>query len=100
MLVVGGAGYLGSILTQRLLEHGFHVRVLDSFIYGRRSLDAISGNGNFEIVEGDLRNIHTCVNALNEVEAVVLLAAIVGDPASKARPTETIAWRTGQGWRS
>lgn len=90
VLVVGGAGYLGSILTQRLLEHGFRVRVLDSFIYGRRSLDAISGNGNLEIVEGDLRNIHTCVNSLNEVDAVVLLAAIVGDPASKARPTETI----------
>jgi nucleoside-diphosphate-sugar epimerase len=66
------------------------VRVLDSFIYGRRSLDSLSDTENLEIVEGDLRNIHTCVNSLTETDAVVLLAAIVGDPASKVRPTETI----------
>jgi nucleoside-diphosphate-sugar epimerase len=90
VLVVGGAGYLGSVLTQRLLRSGFRVRVLDSFIYGRRSLDQLSGDKNLEIVEGDLRNIHTCVSSLEETDAVVLLAAIVGDPASKVRPTETI----------
>ena len=90
VLVVGGAGYLGSVLTQRLLLRGFRVRVLDSFIYGRRSLDSISDNKNLEIVEGDLRNIHTCVDSLKDTDAVVLLAAIVGDPASKVRPTETI----------
>jgi nucleoside-diphosphate-sugar epimerase len=90
VLVVGGAGYLGCVLTQRLLHRGFRVRVLDSFIYGRRSLDSLSDTENLEIVEGDLRNIHTCVNSLTETDAVVLLAAIVGDPASKVRPTETI----------
>jgi nucleoside-diphosphate-sugar epimerase/CBS domain-containing protein len=90
VLVVGGAGYLGSVLTQKLLQCGFRVRVLDSFIYGRRSLESCSEDPNLEIVEGDLRNIHTCVSSLEETDAVVLLAAIVGDPASKARPTETI----------
>jgi nucleoside-diphosphate-sugar epimerase/CBS domain-containing protein len=90
VLVVGGAGFLGSVLTEKLLSRGFRVRVLDSFIYGRRSLDPISGNRNLEIIEGDLRNIHTCVSSLEETDAVILLAAIVGDPASKARPTETI----------
>ncbi len=90
VLVVGGAGYLGSVLTQRLLSCGFRVRVLDNFLYGRRSLEPLAGNENLEIVEGDLRNIHTCVSSLSETDAVVLLAAIVGDPASKARPTETI----------
>ncbi|MBN1566470.1 MAG: NAD-dependent epimerase/dehydratase family protein [Acidobacteria bacterium] len=90
VLVVGGAGFLGSVLTQKLLRAGFRVRVLDSFIYGRRSLDALADDRNLEIFEGDLRNIHTCVSSLSETDAVVLLAAIVGDPASKARPTETI----------
>ena len=90
VLVVGGGGYLGSVLTKKLLQHDFRVRVLDSFIYGRRSLDPLSGDKNLEIVEGDLRNIHTCVSSLAETDAVVLLAAIVGDPASKVRPTETI----------
>jgi len=90
VLVVGGAGYLGSVLTRKLLSRGFRVRVLDNFLYGRRSLEALAGDENLEIVEGDLRNIHTCVSSLAETDAVVLLAAIVGDPASKERPTETI----------
>jgi nucleoside-diphosphate-sugar epimerase len=90
VLVVGGAGYLGSILTRKLLGRGYRVRVLDSFIYGRRSLEDLAADSKLDIVEGDLRNIHTCVNALEGVNAVVLLAAIVGDPASKVRPTETI----------
>jgi nucleoside-diphosphate-sugar epimerase len=90
VLVVGGAGFLGSILTKKLLARGFRVRILDSFIYGRRSLESLTGEDNLEIVEGDLRNIHTCVSALEDVDAVILLAAIVGDPASKVRPTETI----------
>jgi nucleoside-diphosphate-sugar epimerase len=90
ILVVGGAGFLGSVLTGRLLNRGYRVRILDSFIYGRRSLDPYSDNRNLEIIEGDLRNIHTCVSSLEDTDAVILLAAIVGDPASKARPIETI----------
>jgi|WetSurMetagenome_2_1015567.scaffolds.fasta_scaffold25487_3 nucleoside-diphosphate-sugar epimerase/CBS domain-containing protein len=90
VLVVGGAGYLGSVLTGKLLSRGYRVRVLDSFIYGRRSLDPFSTDKNLEIIEGDLRNIHTCVSSLAETDAAILLAAIVGDPASKARPAETI----------
>ena len=90
ILVVGGAGFLGSVLTLKLLQSGFRVRVLDSFLYGRKSLDPLSGDENLEIVEGDLRNIHTCVSSLDDIDAVILLAAIVGDPASKIRPTETI----------
>jgi len=90
VLVVGGAGFLGSVLTRKLLARGFRVRVLDSFIYGRRSLDDLANEENLDVVEGDLRNIHTCVESLADIDAVVLLAAIVGDPASKVRPTQTI----------
>ena len=90
VLVVGGAGYLGSVLTRKLLAKGYAVRVLDSFIYGRRALEELAFNDKLEIVEGDMRNIHTCVSALEGVHGVVLLAAIVGDPASKVRPAETI----------
>ena len=90
ILVVGGAGYLGSVLTRQLLRKGYTVRVLDSFIYGRRSLEGVASDGRLQIVDGDMRNIHTCVSALEGVHGVVLLAAIVGDPASKVRPTETI----------
>jgi nucleoside-diphosphate-sugar epimerase len=90
ILIVGGAGYLGSVLTSKLLACGYTVRILDSFLYGKQSLEQIPKTPALEIVEGDLRNIHTCVSALDAVHAVVLLAAIVGDPASKIRPRETI----------
>jgi nucleoside-diphosphate-sugar epimerase len=90
ILIVGGAGYLGSVLTIKLLERGYTVRILDSFLYGKRSLERMPQTAALEIIEGDLRNIHTCVSALDGVHAVVLLAAIVGDPASKIRPRETI----------
>lgn len=90
ILVVGGAGYLGSILTRKLLAKGYTVRVLDSFLYGSRSLDGIAFHDRLRVVRGDMRNIHTCVGALEDVHSVVLLAAIVGDPSASARPTETI----------
>ncbi|MBP1594855.1 MAG: NAD-dependent epimerase/dehydratase [Acidobacteria bacterium] len=90
VLIVGGAGYLGSVLTAQLLTRGYTVRILDSFLYGRRSLEQMPRTPMLEIIEGDLRNIHTCVSALDGVHAVVLLAAIVGDPASRLRPKETI----------
>jgi nucleoside-diphosphate-sugar epimerase len=90
ILIVGGAGYLGSVLSARLLALGYAVRILDNFLYGKRSLEQIRNNPALEVIEGDLRNIPTCVSALEDVHAVVLLAAIVGDPASKVRPRETI----------
>jgi nucleoside-diphosphate-sugar epimerase len=90
VLVVGGAGYLGSVLTRRLLAKGYLVRVLDNFLYGRRALDEIASDPRLEVLEGDMRDIHTCVAALEGVHGVVVLAAIVGDPASSIRPTETI----------
>jgi nucleoside-diphosphate-sugar epimerase len=90
ILIVGGAGYLGSVLTVKLLERGYTVRILDNFLYGKRSLEQIPQTPALEVIEGDLRNIHTCVSALDGVHAVVLLAAIVGDPASRIRPRETI----------
>jgi len=88
VLVIGGAGYLGSVLVRRLLAAGYAVRVLDSFIYGAKSLNSISEE--LQIVRGDIRDIHVMVSALDEVDSIILLAAVVGDPASKARPVQTI----------
>ena len=44
VLVIGGAGYLGAVLTDRLLKEGYPVRILDSFIYGKKSVEKYSGN--------------------------------------------------------
>jgi len=90
ILIVGGAGYLGSVLVRKLLQTERFVRVLDSFIYGRKSLRALEGHKNLEVIDGDFRNIETVVNSLRDIDAVVLLAAVVGDPAAHLRPEQTI----------
>ena len=81
ILVVGGAGYIGCLLVRRLIEKGYKVRVLDNLMYGDKAIAALHSNPNFELVRGDCRNIQNVVNAVRGVDAIVDLAAIVGDPA-------------------
>ena len=81
VLVLGGAGYIGSILVRRLLDAGKRVRVLDSLLYGASSLAEVMRHPNLELIVGDCRNIGDVVGAMRQVSSVVHLAAIVGDPA-------------------
>jgi nucleoside-diphosphate-sugar epimerase len=86
VLVVGGAGYLGSALVPILLERGYRVRVLDSLLFGKESLRAVEKDLNFELVTGDVRDIQVVVQAMKGCDAVIHLAAIVGDPACEENP--------------
>lgn len=81
VLVVGGAGYLGSALVPLLLERGYRVRVLDSLLFGKASLSSLEKHPNFQLVQGDVRDIQVVVQAMKRCDAVIDLAAIVGDPA-------------------
>jgi len=81
VLLVGGAGYIGSILARRLLETGVKVRMLDRLVYGYAAIEEILQHPNFELIVGDCRNIQTVVGAVQGASAIVHLAAIVGDPA-------------------
>jgi nucleoside-diphosphate-sugar epimerase len=90
VLVVGGAGYIGSLLVERLLGDGYKVRVLDSLVYGGEPLENTLRNPNFELMAGDCRNIQDVVKAVRGVEAIVQLAAIVGDPACEQDRTSAL----------
>lgn len=90
ILVIGGAGYLGTVLVKQLLELGYPVRILDSFIYGKKPVKRFEANPLVEIIKGDIRNLETVSTAIKDVMSVILLAAVVGDPASKARPEQTV----------
>jgi nucleoside-diphosphate-sugar epimerase len=81
VLVVGGAGYIGSALVQRLLELGYKVRVLDLLLYGDASISQFYDHPYFALVQGDFRNINTVVSASRGMDAIVHLGAIVGDSA-------------------
>jgi len=90
ILVIGGAGFLGAVLAERLLAEGYGIRILDSFIYGKKAVEKYVNDKRVEIIEGDIRNIETVNLSMRDTSSVVLLAAVVGDPASKARPEQTV----------
>ncbi len=90
VLVIGGAGYLGTVLVEALVNHGYQVRILDSFIYGKKPIKRFEGNPNVEINEGDIRNIECVNSSMASAGSVILLAAVVGDPASANRPEQTV----------
>ena len=83
VLVTGGAGYIGSVLVRQLLDKGYAVRALDNLNFGGDALIDVMLNPNFEFMKGDVRNADDVKLALEGVEAVAHLAAIVGDPACK-----------------
>ena len=85
VLITGGAGYLGSLLTPKLLEKGYQVRVIDQLWYGRESVDKFPKE-NFELVQEDIRNLTETVRAMKDVDAVIHLASVVGMPASSIEP--------------
>jgi nucleoside-diphosphate-sugar epimerase len=81
VLVVGGAGYIGSTLVRGLLSDGYRVRVLDSLEFGDTSIRSLYHNPDFEVVRGDFRCVEPVVRATQGVDAVIHLGGIVGDPA-------------------
>lgn len=81
VLVTGGAGYIGSVLTGLLLMANYPVRVIDNFMHGQNSLDLYRGSKGLEISPSDIRNVKDVESVLQDIGSVVHLAAIVGDPA-------------------
>jgi nucleoside-diphosphate-sugar epimerase len=91
VLVTGGAGYVGSHLTRKLLARGHRVRVLDNFVYGGHGLDDLADRDDVELITGDICDERALGRALSGVRAVVALAAIVGDAACDLDPNRTMA---------
>lgn len=86
VLVTGGAGYIGSVAVRLLLSKRHQVRVLDSLMYGGDALLGLWHDDDFEFVHGDVRSDDVLIRALEGADAVVHLAAIVGDPACARQP--------------
>ena len=84
-LVTGGAGFIGSHLAEELVRRGEKVRVLDSFITGKR--ENLAPFRNFiELIEGDIRDQETCRRALRGVDIVLHQAALPSVPRSINEP--------------
>jgi nucleoside-diphosphate-sugar epimerase len=91
VLIIGGAGYIGSVLARQLLEAGYRVRVLDQLLFGAAGVRALAGHPRFELQAGDLRERSELERAADGVKAVIHLGAIVGDLACRA--SELAAWQ-------
>ena len=86
VLVTGGAGYLGSVISERLLQAGYQVIVLDNLMYGQHSLFHLCANPNFTFINGDARDEDLVGRLLAEADIIIPLAAVVGAPACARDP--------------
>jgi len=84
--VTGGAGYIGGLVVDELLSAGHEVRVLDVLLHGQEDIAAGLTTRDVELIRGDIRDPDARRQALEGADAVVHLAAIVGDPACARDP--------------
>jgi len=87
VLVVGGAGYIGSVITEMLLDQGHQVSVLDRMFFGRELMSPLEKRAGLSIVKDDTR--YACASAFDGVDIVMDLAGISNDPASDLAPRIT-----------
>ena len=90
VLITGGAGYLGSVLTELLLNNGYTVTVIDNLLYKQTSLVPYCHNKSFNFIYGDVRDKKLLLEEVSKNDIIIPLAAIVGMPACEANPDLTI----------
>ena len=90
ILLIGGAGYVGSAITSTLLKNGHEISVLDNFVYNNQSaIQPFIGDPSYQIVKGDMGNYSDLDKVYNNQDAVVVLAGLVGDPITKKFPEQS-----------
>lgn len=86
ILITGGGGYIGSILTPHLLALGYKVTVLDRFDQSLNPLSMVCSNPNFDAIRGDCRNPDTVLPLIKDADIIIPLAALVGAPLCQQDP--------------
>lgn len=86
-LITGAAGFIGSNLVEAILESGYYVRGLDNFLTGKReNIELFKKNPKFEFIEGDIRDLNTCMKACEGINYVLHQAALGSVPRSIEKP--------------
>ncbi len=81
ILITGGAGYIGSVLTDLLLSNDYQITVYDNFMFRQNSLNNLFSNKNLNVIDGDIRDRNLLNNEISKHDVIIPLAAIVGAPA-------------------
>tara|TARA_B100000029_G_scaffold387718_1_gene383771 strand:+ start:4717 stop:5742 length:1026 start_codon:yes stop_codon:yes gene_type:complete len=85
VLVTGGAGYVGSVLIKKLFAENYNIKIIDSLVYGSDGISDYSEN-KIEFINLDIRKIQNIPNIFQDVNCIIHLAAIVGEPLCKKIP--------------
>lgn len=91
ILLTGGAGYVGSVLTEELLRSGHEIVVYDNFMYKQTSLNHLMHSRRLEVIKGDIRDLERIRSQVNWADIIIPLAAIVGAPACDRDPVTATA---------
>ena len=86
ILVTGGAGYVGAVLVPKLLDEGYHVKVLDLYMFGEHVLEREKQHPNLKEIRGDIRNRDILKREIPGSDAVIHLACISNDPSYELNP--------------
>lgn len=90
VLLTGGAGFIGSIVARKLLALNHQIRIMDTLTYGFEPIREIMPNKNLDLFPGDIKKSDDINDALKDIDAVIHLAAIVGDPACTVQADNAI----------
>tara|TARA_B100000902_G_C27319623_1_gene923543 strand:- start:3683 stop:4660 length:978 start_codon:yes stop_codon:yes gene_type:complete len=91
IIITGGAGYIGCHVVEELIKSNYLVTVIDRLSFDPNSLNSLKDNKNLTIINEDLRNLSNLETYLNDAEAVIHLAALVGEAACKISETDTVS---------
>ena len=88
ILLVGGAGYVGTVVTSHLLKKGYKVTVLDNFVYDNQfSILPFAGEPDYTIIKGDMKSNTDLEKTMTKgITDVILMSGLVGDPITKKYP--------------
>lgn len=81
VLLIGGAGYVGSVLARHLLDHGYEVTVMDALVYGDEGVRELYARPGFDVLRADQRDLEALVRGARDADAIVHLGGLVGDPS-------------------
>ena len=91
IFLIGGAGYIGTVLANYFLNKNFKVTILDNFIYNNQfAINTIKNHKNFNCINGNFGDLKLLSNSAHDADYVVFLGGLVGDPITKKYPEESL----------